>query len=363
MESVVSVSSVEAFGRYAGTRVLVTGHSGFKGTWLSSWLVDLGADVAGFSLPEDHDPSNVIGSTDLGKHMREMFGDVRNVGAIRSAFETSRPEIVIHMAAQALVRPSYADPVGTISTNVMGTINVLDTARRSPSVNAVLAVASDKCYENPNDGRAHVETDPMGGSDPYSASKGAAEILTTSFRRSFYDKPDGPLLASVRAGNVLGAGDASQDRIVPDVIKTIRSGDNIVLRNPGAIRPWQHVLEPLRGYLLLGSHLLAGDRSKTGSWNVGPTPDGAVTVAELVRMMVKTWGLSTEIRTSTEEGPPEMDFLRLDTSKARDQLGFVPYLRIQDTIDFVVDGYRSLLCGESLDSIIHRQTTSYMELG
>lgn len=359
----VVVATAEALGRYDGTRVLLTGHTGFKGTWLSSWLVDLGAEVSGFSLPEDQDPSNISGSTGLGRRIDETFGDVRDADAVFELFEATRPEIVIHMAAQALVRPSYVDPVGTISTNVMGAVNVLEAARRSPSVKVVVAVASDKCYENPDDGRAHVETDPMGGSDPYSASKGAAEIVTASFRRSFFDDPTAPLLASVRAGNVLGAGDASLDRIVPDVIRTIDAGGSIVLRNPGAIRPWQHVLEPLRAYLLLGSDLLAGDRSKTGSWNVGPTPDGAVTVAELVDMIVETWGLDVDVRTSGEKGPAEANFLRLDTTKAREELGFVPHFRIQDTVEFVVAGYRSLLDGEPLDSVLHRQTASYMEMG
>jgi CDP-glucose 4,6-dehydratase len=363
VEGVVTVSTAEPLRRYEGTRVLVTGHTGFKGTWLSAWLVDLGAEVYGFSLPEDRDPSNISGSTDLGKRMDETFGDVRDAESVFTLFEAARPEIVIHMAAQALVRPSYADPVGTISTNVMGTVNVLEAARKSPDVRAVVAVASDKCYENPDDGRAHTETDPMGGSDPYSASKGAAEIVTTSFRRSFFDDPSAPLLASVRAGNVLGAGDASLDRIVPDVIRTIDARGSILLRNPGAVRPWQHVLEPLRAYLRLGSDLLAGDRSKTGSWNIGPTPDGAVTVAELVDMIVETWGLDIEIRTGDGEGPAEAHFLRLDTTKARKDLGFVPHFRIQDTVDFVVDGYRSLLGGEPLESILNRQTATYMEMG
>lgn len=363
MEGVVTMSSVRSLGQYDGRRVLVTGHSGFKGTWLTSWLVDLGAAVSGFSLPEDQDPSNISRSTGLSRRAAETFGDVRDAAAVFEVFDAARPELVIHMAAQALVRPSYIDPVGTISTNVMGTVNVLEAARRSPDVKAIIVVASDKCYENPDDGRAHVETDPMGGSDPYSASKGAAEIATTSFRRSFFDDPAAPLLASVRAGNVLGAGDASLDRIVPDVVRSIASGESVVLRNPGAVRPWQHVLEPLRAYLLLGADLLAGDRTKTGSWNVGPTPDGSVTVAELVNMIIDTWDLDIVVRASGEDGPAEAHFLRLDTTKARVELGFTPRFRIQDTVDFVVDGYRSLLAGESLESILHRQTASYMEMG
>lgn len=348
---------------YRGRRVLVTGHSGFKGTWLSSWLADLGADVTGFSLPPEIDPSNVASSAGLGLRINETFGDVRDADSVFALFEAARPEIVIHMAAQALVRPSYLDPAGTISTNVMGVVNVLEAARRTPSVRAIVAVASDKCYENPDDGHAHRETDPLGGSDPYSASKGAAEVVTTSYRRSFFNDSEGALLASVRAGNVLGAGDASEDRIVPDVIRTIRSGGTIVLRNPTSIRPWQHVLEPIRAYLILGASLLAGDWSKTGSWNIGPTPDGAVSVLDLVTAIVDTWGLDVQIDASGADGPPEATFLRLDTTKARDQLGFVPRFRFQDTVDYVVDGYRAHLEGEPLGSVLSRQTASYVEIG
>lgn len=356
MEGVGDVTTAEAVMTYRGKRVLVTGHSGFKGTWLSSWLADLGADVTGFSLPVDLDPTNIAASAGLGLRINETFGDVRDADSVLALFDAVQPEIVIHMAAQALVRPSYLDPVGTISTNVMGAVNVLEAARRTPSVRAIVAVASDKCYENPDDGRSHKETDPVGGSDPYSASKGAAEVLTTSYRRSFFSDPAGPLLASVRAGNVLGAGDASQDRIIPDVIRTIRSGGTIELRNPTAVRPWQHVLEPIRAYLLLGASLLAGDWSKTGSWNIGPTPDGAVTVRDLVTAIVDTWGLDVAIDTSGVEGPPEATFLRLDTTKARDDLGFVPHFRFQDTVDYVVDGYRAQLEGEPLGSVLSRQT-------
>lgn len=357
------MATASAFAPYRGTRVLVTGHSGFKGTWLSSWLADLGANVSGFSLPPDGDSSNIAASIELGRRVDETFGDVRDPETVSALFEAVQPELVIHMAAQALVRPSYVDPVGTISTNVMGTVNVLEAARRTPSVRAVVAVASDKCYDNPDDGRAHVEGDPMGGSDPYSASKGAAELLTTSYRRSFFGDPSGTLLASVRAGNVLGAGDASEDRIIPDVVRTIQSGGAIELRNPMAVRPWQHVLEPIRAYLLLGMHLLAGDASKSGSWNIGPTPDGAVTVHELVTALVRTWGVDVQIDAEGVDGPPEAAFLRLDTTKARQDLGFVPHFRLQDTVDYVVEGYRAVLAGESLGSVLHRQTASYSEIG
>jgi CDP-glucose 4,6-dehydratase len=360
MEGVVGMAGPAWTASYQGTRVLVTGHSGFKGTWLSTWLSDLGAEITGFSLPPEDDPANIASSADL--RVKEEFGDVRDLERLVSLFDAAQPELVIHMAAQALVRPSYVDPVATISTNVMGTVNVLDAARRTPSVHAIVAVASDKCYENPDDGRAHVESDPMGGSDPYSASKGAAEILTNAYRRSFFSDASAPLLASVRAGNVLGAGDTAQDRILPDVIRMIRSGGPIVLRNPTAVRPWQHVLEPIRAYLLLGASLLNGERSKTGSWNIGPTADGAVTVLDLVSAIIDRWGLEVRIETADDGGPPEATFLRLDTTKARSELGFIPHFGFEDTIGYVVEGYRSQVGGEALGAILHRQISSYMEI-
>lgn len=362
MEGVVAGMPTSRLQRYAGARVLLTGHSGFKGTWLSSWLADLGAEVVGFSLPARDDPTNVVSSTDIGGRISERFGDVRDAEAISTVLTDERPDLVIHMAAQSLVRRSYVDPVATMETNLMGTVNVLDAARRSDSVRAVISVASDKCYENREDGRAYVETDPLGGSDPYSASKGAAEIATASYLRSFFGDDSGKLLASVRAGNVLGAGDMSEDRIVPDTVRAIQADDRIVLRNPRAIRPWQHVLEPLRAYLLLGSYLLEGDRSKTGSWNIGPRAGDTATVEELVRLIVESWGTDTDIVAIDDGGPHEAQLLHLDTSKVQRELGFEPVLRLSDTARYVADGYRAHLDGEPLGSVLRRQTASYMEL-
>lgn len=357
----MTVRDLDALTSYRGLSVLVTGHSGFKGTWLSTWLVDLGAQVTGFSLPADTDSTNVAASTDLGSAIREMPGDVRDAESLRTVFERSKPDLVVHMAAQSLVRPSYADPVRTISTNVMGTVNVLEASRHCSSVRAIISVASDKCYEDGDNEHAYSETDRLGGADPYSASKGAAEVLTASYGQSFFLSGD-PLLASVRAGNVLGAGDASHDRLIPDLIRSIAANQNIQLRNPEAVRPWQHVLEPLRAYLLLGAHLLAGDRSKTGSWNVGPAPEGAVTVHELITRMRAAWDLDLEVEKDESVGPPETRYLRLDTSKAAAELGFRPMFSVDDTVGYVVEGYRAQLSGVPLRSVLRRQIASYTEL-
>lgn len=344
--------------QFQSANVLVTGHSGFKGTWLTSWLIELGADVTGFSLPAQGDDTNVLHRTDLGASITEIEGDIRSFDAITSAFSNSEPDLVIHMAAQALVRASYSDPLGTFETNVIGTGNVLEACRQSASVKAVVSVASDKCYENPDSGHPHVEGDPLGGADPYSASKGAAEIITASFRQTLM-KESGTLLASMRAGNVLGAGDASQDRIVPDIIRMIEHGGPITLRNPGSVRPWQHVLEPLRGYLMVAGRLLEGDRSAEGSWNIGPLAESAITVEDLTRRFVAEWGTDIEVLESSQTGRPEAKYLRLDTDKARDELGFIPKFSIDDTIKYVVGGYRDLTNGTPLEEIIGAQIQSY----
>jgi CDP-glucose 4,6-dehydratase len=355
------MATADRFLPLAGTRVLLTGHTGFKGTWLSAWLVLLGADVTGFSLPPESDRTNISAATDIPETLTDVFGDITDAAAVSACFDEQQPELVIHMAAQALVRPSYVDPIGTIATNVLGTAHVLEAARQTGSVRAIVAVASDKSYENPDDGHPHAEGDALGGSDPYSASKGASEVITASYRRSFFET-DGPLLASVRAGNVLGAGDASQDRIVPDIVRMIDTGGPITLRNPSSVRPWQHVLEPLRAYLMLAADLLRGDRTRTGAWNVGPTADGAVTVAELTARIVEAWGTDTDVQISGETGPAEAKFLRLDTTKVQRELGFRPAFTLTDTVDYVVDGYRAHLAGEPLGSVIRRQIASYSEL-
>lgn len=345
----------------AGRRVLVTGHSGFKGTWVTHWLVHLGARVIGFSLPADSDETNVISQTSIGHEIEEVEGDIRSHDEVTACLDRHQPDLVIHMAAQALVRKSYELPVATFETNVLGTANVLDASRLTASVAAVLSVASDKCYENPDGSLPHAEDDPLGGSDPYSASKGAAEIVAASFAKSYY-MDGGPLLSTVRAGNVLGAGDRSRDRIVPDLVRMISKGDSVTLRNPTSVRPWQHVLEPLHAYLTIGAGVVAGDPRYTGSWNIGPAVSDSVTVRELTNRIVRSWGKDVQIIAADDSGPHEARYLTLNTDKLRDRLGISPVLTLADTVEYVVDGYKSVAGGEPLGDVITRQITSYSDL-
>lgn len=361
LEDLVAMVPTATPADLAGRRVLVTGHSGFKGTWITHWLVHLGAQVVGFSLPAKTDETNVISHTAIQSEIDEVEGDIRSHDDVARCLERHEPALVIHMAAQALVRRSYEDPVETFTTNVVGTANILDVARKTPSVVGALSIASDKCYNNPDTGTPHSEGDPLGGDDPYSASKGAAEIIAASFASSFYT--DGqPLLATARAGNVVGAGDLSRDRIVPDIVRMISSGNPITLRNPDSIRPWQHVLEPLYAYLTIGAGLLAANPLYCGSWNIGPAISDSVTVRALTDRIVEAWGADVAVINTDEAGPREARHLTLATDKLRDKLGISPVLTLQDTVDYVVDGYRSVANGEPLGDVIGRQIGSYSEL-
>ena len=276
----------DALHAYSGRRVFVTGHTGFKGAWLCSWLDRLGASTVGYALPAER--RSLFNQARVGDRMKSIEGDVRDLGQLRAAITEAQPEILFHMAAQSLVRPSYDAPVETFATNVMGTANTLEAVRRLPSVKAVVIVTSDKCYEN--DGRAapFAESAPMGGHDPYSASKGCAELVTSAFARSFFLDP-GCTVVSARAGNVIGGGDWAVDRIVPDLARAAGSGTPAIIRRPSSIRPWQHVLEPLAGYLLLGHRAATEGQAFSGGWNFGPPEDELVEVHELVEQLRSRW--------------------------------------------------------------------------
>ena len=324
-------------------RVLVTGHTGFKGSWLSLWLHELGAQVAGLSLAPNTSPSHfeLIGLQELIRHIE---GDIRDRDAVNHAFKTAAPEIVFHLAAQPLVRDSYDDPKGTFDTNVGGTVNVLEAIRSSSSVKAVVIVTSDKCYENREWLWGYRENDPLGGHDPYSASKGAAEIVCSSYRRSFFDKNGrGPHLgcATARAGNVIGGGDWAKDRLIPDCIRALSDERPILVRNPHATRPWQHVLEPLSGYLFLAERLCEDPDRYAGAWNFGPVADEKMTVGELAERFITAWG-SGEIETEKAESsaPHEASILRLSIDKAVSALNWCPVLPSANAIDWTVAWYR-----------------------
>src|SRR4051812_3644187 len=295
---------MSAFGNtFSSRQVFVTGHTGFKGSWLTEWLGMLGANVTGYALDPPTDP-NLFDAMGLGARIRHVVADVRDGERLTKELAAARPSIVFHLAARALVRRAYEQPRDTFETNVMGTVNVLEAARACPSVRAVVVVTSDKVYLNPETGRAFVETDPLGGFDPYGASKGAAELVTAAYRESFFAGPDAAAVASVRAGNVIGGGDWAVDRIIPDAVRALVAGEPIAVRNPDAVRPWQHVLEPLAGYLWVGARLLTDGHDDAGAWNFGPLDSGERPVRWVVDRFLEEWGSGSWSTPTPTPGAP-----------------------------------------------------------
>jgi CDP-glucose 4,6-dehydratase len=337
---------------WRGRRVLLTGHTGFKGAWLSLWLQTLGAQVTGFSNGIPTEPS-LYELADVQSGMSvSIEGDVRDPGALAEALAGSDPEVVIHMAAQSLVRRSFAEPVETYATNVMGTVNVLDAVRlHGRSVRALVNVTSDKCYENREWEWGYRE-------DPYSSSKGAAELVTSAFRRSFFSDPDGPRLASARAGNVIGGGDWGEDRLVPDIMRAALAGETVRVRNPNSLRPWQHVLNPLSGYLVLAQALWASPEHARG-WNFGPTDEDARPVGWIVERLTELW--PGDLHSTLDDGPHphEARYLKLDSSRARTRLGWRPLVGLDGTLTSIVDWYRALQAGEDVGAVTRGQIESF----
>ncbi len=324
-------------------RVLVTGHTGFKGAWLAMWLRELGAQVSGYALAPEFS-GGIFSACNLEGVIDSRIGDIRDRERLRGAFEESQPEIVFHLAAQSLVRRSYREPLATLETNVIGTANLLEAVRHTPSVLAVVVVTSDKCYENPENARAFHERDSLGGADPYSASKGCAEIVAHAWRRSFLENRDPPVaLATARAGNVIGGGDFAEDRIVPDAIRAFSQDQVLCVRNPEAIRPWQHVLEPLSGYLALARALIERGPKFSGAWNFGPQDSAAATVAQLVELLSNAWDGARWRVQPADDGLAEARALWLDTAKARKRLGWRPRLSLREAVDLTVEWYRAAL--------------------
>jgi CDP-glucose 4,6-dehydratase len=325
--------------------VFVTGHTGFKGAWLSEWLASLGAEVTGYALEPPTKPS-LFDAIGLASRLKHVVADVRDRDRLAAEVQAARPSAIFHLAAQPIVRLAYAEPHETFDTNVMGTVNVLDAARSCDSVKAVVIITSDKCYQNLETGRAFCEDDAMGGRDPYSASKGCAELVTTAFRESFFAEEDGAAVASVRAGNVIGGGDWAADRIIPDCVRALAGGKDIVVRNPDAVRPWQHVLEPLSGYLWLGALLLREGRRFEGPWNFGPTDqDGARPVRWVVESFLEEWGSGSWTTPGAgRQEPHEAHWLSLDSSRARERLGWAPVwdaaLAVRETAAWYRDFYQ-----------------------
>lgn len=337
MEDLVVFSQI-----YTGIKVLVTGHTGFKGSWLTLWLQQLGAEVYGYSL--ENPPSTPNHFSLLKSECESFHGDIRNPDSLQKAVAEIQPDIVFHLAAQPLVRTSYESPVETFETNCLGTVNLLEAVRSIGTVKAVVVVTSDKCYENLEDGIPFIESDPMGGSDPYSASKGAAEIIVNSYRTSFfnpelYGKTHNTIVASVRAGNVIGGGDWGEARLIPDIMKAAAHNETVEIRSPYAIRPWQHVLEPLSGYLMVGQRLLEGDISSAGGWNFGPESEGHLTVGDVCDRIRKIWD-STRFCIAQSVEYHEAQTLKLDCTKAARILGWKPVWNADETIEKTVEWYK-----------------------
>ena len=339
---------------WEGKKVLVTGHTGFKGGWLCLWLQSLGAEVTGYALNPPTDPS-LFDVARVGEGMRSITGDVRDIAELKRVFSEAEPEIVFHMAAQPLVRRSYADPIETYSVNVMGTVNVLEAVRTVRSVRAVVNITSDKCYENKEWVWGYRENEPMGGFDPYSNSKGCAELVTSAYRNSFFNADDhaehGVSLASARAGNVIGGGDWAQDRLIPDILRAIGRGESVVIRNPRAIRPWQHVLEPLSGYLLLAQKLHEEGAVHAEGWNFGPDDEDAKPVSWIMEKMIGLWGEGASWKLDETKQPHEAQHLKLDCSKAKSQLNWRPRWSLDKTLTSIVEWQKALLRGDDMRNI------------
>ena len=323
---------------YRGNLILLTGHTGFKGSWLALWLKRLGAEVTGLSLEPNSKPSHW---DLLSLDMIDKRIDIREAEKVKEAINIAKPRIVFHLAAQPLVRRSYSNPLETWSTNVMGTANLLEACRQQPSVRAIIIVTSDKCYENKEWSRGYQETDRLGGHDPYSASKASTELVVSSYRKAFFNMPDSPLIASVRAGNVIGGGDWSEDRLIPDMVRAINDNKTLEIRSPDATRPWQHVLESLSGYLALGQKLLQGEKEFAQAWNFGPNEDGNRSVDDVLLSMKDEWpALNWNISQSPK--PHEANSLYLDSSKAHQYLEWEPVWSIDESIKETAAWYRAL---------------------
>lgn len=349
---------------WAGRRVLLTGHSGFKGSWLTLWLSMMGAEVGGFALAPDTVPNlfEALRLPDLCEHKE---GDIRDHAAVAHAVAAFAPEVVIHMAAQPLVRRSYHQPLETMSTNVQGTANVLDACRTVTSVRAIVAVTTDKCYLNREWDYSYRETDPLGGDDPYSASKACAEIITSAWRASFFSGKPGTrsdvLLASARAGNVFGGGDWSEDRLLPDCVRAFTAGASVSLRNPGAVRPWQFVLEPLLGYLLLARALLEGRDAFAQSWNFGPSDGQLLTVGELAGQFAESWGDGARVEHRPEtDAPHEAKLLLLDSGLATRQLRWTPQLEMPAALAMTARWYQTAALGRDLRRLSEEQINAFL---
>jgi len=347
---------------WRGKRVLLTGHTGFKGSWLSLWLQSMGAQVVGFALAPPTKPS-LFEVAGIEQGMTSIISDIRDLAHLRQVFAEHQPEIVIHMAAQPLVRYSYIEPVETYSTNVMGGVNLLEAVRSTPSVKAVVNVTTDKCYENREWAWGYRENEAMGGYDPYSSSKGCAELVTAAYRNSYFHPAKyhehGVAIASARAGNVIGGGDWAEDRLIPDIMRAITEGRAVNIRNPQAIRPWQHVLEPLSGYLLLAQKLYEDGATYAEGWNFGPNDEDAKPVQWIVERLTQSWGEGASWLLDGGEHPHEAHYLKLDCSKAKGQLNWHPRWHLDEALVKIVDWHQAWRDEKDMREMTLRQISAY----
>jgi CDP-glucose 4,6-dehydratase len=347
---------------WSGKKVFLTGHTGFKGSWLSLWLQRLGAEVTGYSLEPPTSPS-LFETASVASGMRSITADVCDLPHLKQTIAEFEPEIVFHMAAQSLVRMSYEDPILTYQTNVIGTANVLEAVRKTGSVSAVLVITTDKCYENRNSCWSYREIDALGGYDPYSNSKACAELVVSAYRSSFFGAGSrntrAVALASARAGNAIGGGDWAQDRLVPDIVRSFADGKVLKIRNPQATRPWQHVLEPLRGYLMLAQKLYEDGAAFASGWNFGPDPNDVQPVRWIVEKIADTWGSPVAWEIDHGAHPHEAQMLQLDCSKAAQQLGWRPVLRLPEALSMTIEWYQHFLSGKSASEKSLEQISAY----
>lgn len=347
---------------YTGRKVLITGHTGFKGSWLCLLLNKLGADVYGYALEPPTNPSLFI-EAKISELITSTIGDIRNYNFLLETLKEIQPEIVIHMAAQPLVMESYRNPRETYEINVMGTVNLFDAARQVKSIKAILNVTTDKCYENKDWHWGYRENDPMGGYDPYSNSKGCSELVTASFRSSFFNPKEyfkhGVAVATARAGNVIGGGDWADDRLIPDFFRSISKGEKVKIRSPYAIRPWQHVLEPLTGYLALCEKLFTKGASFAEAWNFGPDDKDAKNVEWIINTLSFVWGEDAQFEIDNNPQPHEANYLKLDCSKAKAELGWGPKWDIERTLKSIVDWNKSFIAGDNIRAVTEKQIDQY----
>lgn len=343
---------------WEGKKVFVTGHTGFKGSWLSLWLQAMGAQVKGFALEPPTQPA-LFDEAKVAQNMTSEIGNIKDLEVLKASMSSFNPDVLIHMAAQPLVRLSYKEPIETYTTNVIGTANVLESARSCKNLKAIVSVTTDKCYENKEWAWGYRENEPMGGHDPYSSSKGCAELVTAAYRSSFFNTIETPSLASARAGNVIGGGDWADDRLVPDILRAFEKNDAVIVRNPLATRPWQHVLEPLSGYLVLAQNLYEEGNAFAEGWNFGPRDEDCRSVSWILDKMTAKWGKGASWQLDDNNNPHEAGYLKLDCSKAATRLHWQPKWNLEFTLDNIVNWHQEWLSGKNMQNQCLQEIAAY----